>query len=396
MALVRFLLRRILSGIVVLWLVGSLAFFLFFARNPAIVARQLGGRGATAPVLAEITRNLGLNQPILTQYWHFLDRTLHGNLGLSYFSGGEPVSQIVARDLPRTASVVVGAVVLWLIVGLAVGILSATRARSLFDRSATVGVLIGLSFPTFVLGEILLLIVYLPLNEHGIHWINTGYAPLSQGFFTWMGYMILPWVTLATVQAAVYTRLSRGSLLDTLGEDYVRTARAKGLTERRVVYRHALRGALTPVVSQLGIDIGTLLGGVVVVENVFGVGGLGQDAVTAISNGDLPVIIAFVLIASTLVVVANILVDRLNAVLDPRDRISCATAARAAVPRAARRAAPAARSVRTSASRRPDAPSAAGRPAAEVIRVYGSPAAAARSATPVPCGVPNTRSNEAG
>jgi len=322
MALVRFLFRRILSGIVVLWLVGTLAFFLFFARNPAIVARQLGGRGATAPVLAEITRNLGLNQPILTQYWHFLDRTVHGNLGLSYFSGGEPVSQIVARDLPRTASVVVGAVVLWLIVGLAVGILSATRARSLFDRSATVGVLIGLSFPTFVLGEILLLIVYLPLNEHGIHWINTGYAPLSQGFFTWMGYMILPWVTLATVQAAVYTRLSRGSLLDTLGEDYVRTARAKGLTERRVVYRHALRGALTPVVSQLGIDIGTLLGGVVVVENVFGVGGLGQDAVTAISNGDLPVIIAFVLIASTFVVVANILVDLLYAVLDPRVRIT--------------------------------------------------------------------------
>ena len=134
--------------------------------------------------------------------------------------------------------------------------------------------------------------------------------------------MILPWVTLATVQAAVYTRLSRGSLLDTLGEDYVRTARAKGLTERRVVYRHALRGALTPVVSQLGIDIGTLLGGVVVVESVFGVGGLGQDAVAAISNGDLPVIIAFVLIASTFVVVANILVDLLYAVLDPRVRIT--------------------------------------------------------------------------
>ncbi|MGH3396873.1 MAG: ABC transporter permease, partial [Streptosporangiaceae bacterium] len=249
MALVRFLIRRILSGIVVLWLVSTLAFFLFFARNPAIVARSLGGRAATSAILAEITRNLGLNQPILTQYWHFLDRTVHGNLGLSYFSGGEPVSQIVARDLPRTGSVLVGAAVLWLVVGLAVGILSATRARSLFDRSATVGVLIGLSFPTFVLGEILLLIIYLPLSEHGSHWINIGYAPISQGFFTWMGYMILPWVTLATVQAAVYTRLSRGSLLDTLGEDYVRTARAKGLSERRVVYRHALRGALTPVVS---------------------------------------------------------------------------------------------------------------------------------------------------
>ncbi len=322
MSLVRFLIRRILSGIVVLWLVATLAFFLFFARNPEIVARNLAGRAATSAILAEITRHLGLNQPILTQYWHFLDRTVHGNLGVSYYSGGEPVSTIVSQDLPRTASVLVGGVVLWLVVGLAVGILSATRARSLFDRSATVGVLVGLSFPTFVLGELLLLLVYLPLNEHGFHWINTGYASISQGFFTWMGYMILPWITLATVQAAVYTRLSRGSLLDTLGEDYIRTARAKGLTERRVIYRHALRGALTPVVSQLGIDIGTLLGGVVVVESVFGVGGLGQDAVAAISNGDLPVIIGFVLIASTFVVVANILVDLLYAVLDPRVRIT--------------------------------------------------------------------------
>ncbi len=247
---------------------------------------------------------------------------MHGNLGLSYYNGGVTVASIVARDLPRTASVLVGGVVLWLIVGLAVGILSATRARSLFDRLATVGVLVGLSMPTFVLGEVLLLLIYLPLNEHGYHWINTGYVPLTAGIGPWAGAMILPWVTLATVQAAVYTRLSRGSLLDTLGEDYIRTARAKGLSERRVVYRHALRGALTPVVSQLGIDVGSLLGGVVVVETVFGVGGLGQDAVTAISNGDLPTILAFVLLASAFVVFANIIVDLLYSVLDPRVRIT--------------------------------------------------------------------------
>ncbi|HEY1618798.1 MAG TPA: ABC transporter permease [Streptosporangiaceae bacterium] len=322
MALTRFLIRRILSGIVVLWLVSTLAFFLFFARNPEIVARQLAGRAATSAVISEVTRSLGLNQPILTQYWHFLDRLVHGNLGLSYYNGGVTVSSIVARDLPRTASVLAGAMVLWLIVGLAVGILSATRARSLFDRLATVGVLVGLSMPTFVLGEVLLLLIYLPLNEHGYHWVNTGYLPLTQGIGGWAGAMILPWITLATVQAAVYTRLSRGTLLDTLGEDYIRTARAKGLRERRVVYRHALRGALTPVVSQLGIDIGALLGGVVVVETVFGIGGLGQDAVTAISNGDLPTILAFVLLASAFVVAANIIVDLLYSVLDPRVRIT--------------------------------------------------------------------------
>jgi peptide/nickel transport system permease protein len=322
MQLVRFLIRRVLTGIVVLWAVASAAFFLFFARNTNIVARQLAGRAATGPIIAEVTRNLGLNQPILIQYWHFLSRTVRGNLGLSYYNGGIPVSSIVARDLPRTASVVVGGVVLWLIVGLTVGVLSATRARGFFDRFATVGVLVGLSFPTFVLGELLLWLVYVPLNEHGFHWISTGYVPLSQGFFAWMGAMILPWVTLATVQAAVYTRLSRSSLLDTLGEDYIRTARAKGLTERRVIYRHGMRAALTPVVSQLGIDMGALLGGVVVVETVFGIGGLGQDSISAIANGDLPTIIAFVLLAAAFVVVANIIVDMLYAVLDPRVRLT--------------------------------------------------------------------------
>jgi peptide/nickel transport system permease protein len=137
-----------------------------------------------------------------------------------------------------------------------------------------------------------------------------------------MGHMILPWITLATVQAAIYTRLSRGSLLDTMGEDYIRTARAKGLTERRVIYRHGVRAALTPVVSQLGVDIGGLLGGVVVVEIVFSLPGLGAESINAISTGDLPVIIGFVLIASVFVVVANIIVDLAYALLDPRVRIT--------------------------------------------------------------------------
>jgi peptide/nickel transport system permease protein len=321
MGLTRFLIRRILSGLVVLWIVATGTFFLFFSRPVQIVARELAGRAASPQVIAEVIRNLGLNQPILVQYWHFLDATVHGNLGTSYFTQ-EPVKTILAQDLPITASVVVGAVVLWLIVGLGVGILSATRPRSLFDRLSTVGVLAGLSVPVFVLGELLIIGVFLPLNQHGVSWIQTGYYPLSQGVIPWMGHMILPWITLAAVQAAVYTRLSRGSLLDTLGEDYIRTARAKGLSETRVIYRHGLRAALTPVVSQLGIDIGALLGGVIVVEQVFGLPGLGSDAVQAIAQGNLPVIIGFVLLASVFVVVANIVVDVLYAVLDPRVRIS--------------------------------------------------------------------------
>ncbi|HEY6311104.1 MAG TPA: ABC transporter permease [Streptosporangiaceae bacterium] len=321
MTIARFLIRRILTGIVVLWLVATATFLLFFARPVATVARQLAGREATPAVIQEVINNLGLNKPIAVQYWHFIDNLLHGNLGYSYFTQ-ESVNTMVRQDLPPTASVVIGGVILWLVVGLGIGILSATRARSLFDRFSTAGVLIGLSMPTFVIGEFLLLVVFVPLNQHGFHWIQDQYVGPSQGIWTWIGHMILPWITLAAVQAAVYTRLMRGQLLTTLGEDYIRTARAKGLSERRVVFRHGVRAALTPVVSQLGVDVGQLLGGVIVVEVVFGLGGLGQVSVQAIDSDNLPVIIGFVLVASAFVVVANIVVDLVYALLDPRVRIA--------------------------------------------------------------------------
>ncbi len=321
MAIVGFLVRRVLTGIVVVWLVSTGAFFLFFARPVDTVARELAGRAATPQVITEVTRNLGLNQPIMVQYWHFIDGLLHGNLGYSYFTQ-ESVDTMIKQDAPPTISVVIGATVLWLIIGISVGIISATRARGAFDRISNVLVLIGLSMPVFVIGELLILAVFLPLNQHGFTWIQTGYAGPSQGLLTWMGHMILPWITLAAVQAAVYTRLTRGQLLDTMGEDYIRTARAKGLSERRVTFKHGVRAALTPVVSQLGVDMGQLLGGVVVVEAVFGLGGLGQVSVQAIDTDDLPVIIGFVIVAAVFVVVANIVVDLVYALLDPRVRIA--------------------------------------------------------------------------
>jgi peptide/nickel transport system permease protein len=319
--LLAFGVRRTLTGVVVLWVVSLGAFLLFFTRPAISVARSIAGKEPTAAQLRQITRQLGLDQPIGTQYWHFLDRLLHGDLGYSYATG-EPVTTILAQDLPRTASLVAGGLVLWLIAGIAVGVLSATRARSLFDRLATVGVLAGLSLPTFVLGQLLLFGVFLQLNKHGVTWIQDGYVSPAQSLTGWAGHMILPWITLATVSAAVYSRLCRSSLLETLGQDYIRTARAKGLAERRVVLRHALRSALTPVVSQLGIDVGTLLGGVVVVETVFGLGGIGQDSVQAIDQGNLPVIVGFVLVAAVFVVAANVLVDLAYTLLDPRVRLS--------------------------------------------------------------------------
>ena len=322
MGMARFLLRRIVAGILVLWAVATLTFFLFFVAVPeGVVARNLAGRAATPQVIAQVERNLGLNLPKPVQYWHYLDNLLHGNLGYSYYSQ-EPVTTIIKQALPATISVVIGGTLLWLIAGLGTGILSATRARSLFDRIATVGVLAGVSAPVFVVGELLIVLVYVQLNDHGVGFIQTGYTPITQSVTGWLGCMILPWITLAIVQAAVYTRLSRGSLLDTLGEDYIRTARAKGISERRVLYRHAVRSAMTPVVSQLGIDIGALLGGVIVVEQVFGLQGLGQQTVTAITQGDGQLVIGFVIIAALFVVVANLIVDMSYALLDPRVRVN--------------------------------------------------------------------------
>jgi peptide/nickel transport system permease protein len=321
MAIVGYLIRRILTGLVVVWLVATLTFFLFFARPVETVARQLAGRAATPQVINEVIANLGLNQPKMTQYWHFLNNLVHGNLGFSYYTG-ESVDTMLKQDLPPTISLVIGGMVLWLIVGLSVGIISATRARSLFDRVSSVAVLIGLSMPAFVVGELLIGYVFQPLYSHGFHFFNTGYVGITSGIVPFLGHMILPWITLATIQAAIYTRLSRGQLLETLGEDYIRTARAKGLSERRVVFRHAVRAALTPVLSQLGVDMGQLLGGVVVVETVFGLGGIGQVSVEAVYQDNLPVIIGFVILAAIFVVIANIVVDLLYAALDPRVRIT--------------------------------------------------------------------------
>jgi peptide/nickel transport system permease protein len=321
MAIAGYIVRRLLTGVVVVWLVATIAFFLFFARPVDTVARQLAGRAATPQVINEVIANLGLNQPIMTQYWHFLDNLVHGNLGYSYYSQ-EPVDTMLRQDLPPTVSLVIGGTILWLIVGLGVGVISATRVRSFFDRFSNVAVLIGLSMPVFVIGELLILVVFQPLNTHGITWIDTGYSGITSGIGSFAGHMLLPWITLAAVQAAIYTRLSRGQLLDTLGEDYIRTARAKGLSERRVIFRHAVRAALTPVVSQLGVDVGQLLGGVVVVEQVFGLGGIGQVSVQAVFEDNLPVIIGFVIVAAIFVVVANIVVDLVYAALDPRVRIT--------------------------------------------------------------------------
>src|SRR5512139_2634264 len=316
----RFLIHRILVGLLVLWLISVGVFALFFVI-PSNVARTLAGRQATPETIALIEHRLGLDRPAWEQYLSFLNNAVHGDLGYDYYHQ-VPVTTLIGDALPITLSLAVGASIIWLVLGVFNGVVSAVHPRSFADRGLTVFALFFYSMPSFLLGLVLLYFLYFQLTLAGYEIFPAGgYAPVSDGVWPWMNHLILPWLTLALIQAAIYTRLTRGSMLDVLGEDYIRTARAKGLSESRVTYRHALRSALTPVVTQFGIDLGQLVGGVIVVETVFSLPGLGKLSIDAIFQQDLPVIIGVVLFASAAVVVANILVDIGYAFLDPRVRL---------------------------------------------------------------------------
>jgi peptide/nickel transport system permease protein len=320
MLVARFLARRLVLGIGVMWTVATIVFAMYFVA-PHDVARLLAGRQATPETVAAVSRNLGLDRPILSQYVSFLGRLLHGNLGFSY-ANSEPVTKLIGESLPVTVSLAVGGAVLWLLIGVTVGVMAATRRRTIFDRVTTVAALIFYSTPTFLLGELLLIFLFYRLHLIGIHLFPAGgFVPLTQDPVSWAQHLLLPWLTIALVSAATYARLTRTALLEVLGEDYIRTATAKGLSSRAVTWRHGLRAALTPIVTQFGLDLGTLLGGVVVTETVFGLPGLGQLLIISIQHQDLPTTIGLVLLASAFVVVANIVVDLVYVIIDPRVRL---------------------------------------------------------------------------
>jgi peptide/nickel transport system permease protein len=316
----RFLIRRILLGLVVLWVMTAIVFIMFFVA-PKNVARLIAGRQATPQTVAIVKHRLGLDRPVLDQYGTYMWNLLHGDLGYSFYNSTS-VRSLIWQRVSVTFSLAIGAAVLFLLIGVSSGVLAATRPRSKADRAVTVTALFFYSMPAFLLGVIFLYFLFFRLHLAGIGLFpGSGYVPLTQNPLQWAQHLLLPWFTIALVTAATYSRLTRGSMLDVLGEDYIRTARAKGLRERRVVYRHGLRSAVTPVVTQFGIDLGTLLGGVIIVENIFGLPGLGHLAVDSVTQQDLPVIIGTVVLASAFIVVANILFDIGYAVLDPRVRV---------------------------------------------------------------------------
>jgi peptide/nickel transport system permease protein len=317
--MIGFLLRRIAWGALVVWLVATLVFVVYFAV-PRDVARLVAGRQASEETLAVVRARLGLDQPVIVQYGRFIGRLVRGDLGESFITQ-ESVVSIVKRDIPVSASLALGGAALWLLMGIGAGVVAATRPRSRTDRSITAVALFFYSMPTFLIGQLLLFFLFFQLYRAGFEFFPPGsYVPFSESPLQWARFLILPWFTIALVTGAAYARLTRGAMLDALGEDYIRTARSKGLAEWRVVLLHALRSSLTPVVTQFGIDLGTLLGGAIVTEVVFGLPGLGREVVQAITKQDLPVIIGVTILSSALVVTASLLVDACHSLLDPRVR----------------------------------------------------------------------------
>jgi peptide/nickel transport system permease protein len=317
---VAYIVRRVLWGVVLLLIISVLVFLIFYSFPSADPAALRAGRSATPQLIAQIRHQLGLDKPVYEQYWIYLKGiVLHFELGFSYQNNVSVRSEIFSR-LPATISLTVGAFIVWMLIGIPIGIISAIRRGSILDRVTMGGALVAISAPVYWLGLIALFLFAKGTGRLGIFQGAGTYVPLSQNPGQWFSSLVLPWVVLAAAFAAFYARMARGNLIETMNEDYIRTARAKGLTERRVVFRHGLRSALTPIVTMAGMDIGLLLGGAVLTETVFNIPGVGRYAYDSIINSDLPAIQGTVLFGAFFIVVANLVVDILYAFLDPRVR----------------------------------------------------------------------------
>ena len=320
--------RRVLWAIALLVLVTAVVFVIFNvlpAADPAQLRAGRGGEG-TAERIEDIRERYGLDDPIYQRFGRYVagvftpleDGPL--NFGVSIFQNNEPVKDIIFDRLPATAMLVAGAVVLWLGIAIPVGIISAVKRRSILDRTTMITTLAFISAPVFWLG---LVALYLFGQEVGRIEIFPGQFAYSEAdsFFGRAWALTLPWIVLALATAAIYARYVRSQMIDVMGEDYIRTARAKGLGERRVVFKHGLRSAITPVVTLLGIDIGLLLAGnAILTESVFNIPGVGKELVTAIGQSDYELIQGIVLFGAFFIVVFNLIVDILYAYLDPRVR----------------------------------------------------------------------------
>jgi peptide/nickel transport system permease protein len=314
----RYIIRRTLWVVLLLLIVSAVTFLIFFVLPTGDPAALRAGKSPSPEQLAQVRHTLGLDKPVYQQYLIFMKGVfLHFDFGKSFQNNTNVRDDIISR-LPATISLSLGAVVVWLAVAFPVGIISAIRRRSWLDRLTMGGSLVAISAPVYWLG---LVALYLFANDVGKYKIFPGigsYVPLTDDPVKWFTSLILPWLVLAASFAAVYARLLRGNLIDTMSEDYIRTARAKGLGERRVVMRHGVRSAVTPVVTILGLDLGILLGGAILTESVFNIPGIGRYSYDALQALDLPKIQGTVLFAAFFIILLNLVVDIAYAFLDPR------------------------------------------------------------------------------
>jgi peptide/nickel transport system permease protein len=334
-----YIIRRLIGAVFMLIVVSMVTFSIFFVvprlagATPMDMANRYVGRAATAEIVADQAERLGFNDPLVVQYGRWIAGVFFGAeydtgagveqcpapcFGYSFITR-QPVWPDLMDRLPVTVSLAVGAAVLWLIGGIATGVVSALKRGSLFDRAAMGVALAGVSLPIFFTGIASLVVFSYGL---GITAPGGSYTPFTENPVEWAYNMILPWTTLAFLYAASYARLTRAGMLETMSEDYIRTARAKGLPESKVIVKHGLRGALTPIVTIFGLDFGLLLGGAVLTESTFSLNGVGKYAVNAIMKNDLPQIMGVTMLTAFFVVIANLIVDLLYAVVDPRVRLS--------------------------------------------------------------------------
>ena len=305
--MIAYVARRLVQAVFLLIGVSLITFVILYLL-PADPVRQIAGRSATPATVESIRQQLGLDQPFVVQYWRYLANLLSGDLGRSYIQRSQVTDLIVSR-LPASLLLMVGAILCELAIGLTMGLVAAVKRGSATDQVLMVGSFVGVSAPQFVVGLLLLYVFAVKL----------GWFPIG-GYGTWR-HLVLPSLTLGILGAGWYSRMMRSSMVDVLRQDYIRTARAKGLARGTILLRHALPNAILPVIAMIGIDIGLFMGGIVVVESVFGWPGIGQLAWQAIQRVDIPIIMGVTLVSACAIVLGNLLADIIVPFIDPRIKL---------------------------------------------------------------------------
>jgi peptide/nickel transport system permease protein len=319
----RYIIRRSLWVLLVLLIITLVTFSIFYLLPNVKPELAFAGKQPTKELIAQVKMQFGLDKPIPQQYFLFVKRLALGDqygwpgFGFS-FNTRAPIRDEIFDRLGITVMLSLGGAFLWLLIGIPIGIISALKRGTKIDRASMGFALVGVSMPVFWLALLFLFIFWRKLGIAP----GTGYIPFKENPVEWASHLVMPWVVLSLLFAAFYARMLRGSMIETMSEDYIRTARAKGLTERRVIFRHGLRSSLTPVVTQFGLDMGGLLGGAIVTESVFNLRGLGAYSIGAVRDGDLPVILAVTVFTAFFITLFNLLVDIAYAYLDPRVRYS--------------------------------------------------------------------------